>query len=77
VNKIKEFWTLSSILKTSSMDIIRKSLEQSAKVLDDFMNNEHNLRNIKSAADLMVNSLKSGGKIISFGNGGSMCDAMH
>ena len=59
------------------MDLIKKSLEQSADVLNEFRNNEQNLRNIKSAAGLMVNSLKSGGKIISFGNGGSMCDAMH
>lgn len=59
------------------MDLIKKSLEQSANVLNDFINNEHNLRNIKSAGDLMVNSLLGGGKIISFGNGGSMCDAMH
>jgi D-sedoheptulose 7-phosphate isomerase len=30
-----------------------------------------------NAADTMVASIKSGGKIISCGNGGSMCDAMH
>ena len=60
-----------------TMDLIKKSLEQSANVLKDFMNHEDNIRNIKSAADIMVESLKNGGKIISFGNGGSMCDAMH
>ena len=59
------------------MDLIKKSLEQSANVLKDFMNHEDNIRNIKSAADIMVESLKNGGKIISFGNGGSMCDSMH
>ena len=32
---------------------------------------------IKTAGDLMVTSLNQGGKILSCGNGGSMCDAMH
>jgi D-sedoheptulose 7-phosphate isomerase len=59
------------------MDLIKKSLEQSANVLKDFMNHEGNIPKIKSAADIMVESLNNGGKIISFGNGGSMCDAMH
>ncbi len=59
------------------MELIKKSLEQSAGVLNDFMNHEQNIRNIRSAADIMVESLKNAGKIISFGNGGSMCDAMH
>ena len=32
---------------------------------------------IENAGDAMVNALQNGGKIISCGNGGSMCDAMH
>jgi D-sedoheptulose 7-phosphate isomerase len=59
------------------MDSLKKTLEQSAKVLKDFIKDTQNLRNIKAAAELMVKSLTSGGKIISFGNGGSMCDSMH
>lgn len=35
----------------------------------------HNL--IKTAGDLMVTAINNGKKIISCGNGGSMCDAMH
>lgn len=40
-------------------------------------NNEANMQRIQQAGDLMVESLKNGGKIMSCGNGGSMCDAMH
>jgi D-sedoheptulose 7-phosphate isomerase len=40
-------------------------------------NTEGNMQRIQQAGDLMVESLKNGGKIMSCGNGGSMCDAMH
>ena len=40
-------------------------------------NNLENISKIESAGKLIVNSFKSGGKVISCGNGGSMCDAMH
>ena len=59
------------------MDIIKKNLEQSVNVLNDFIKSDENFHKIKTAADLMIKSLLNGGKIISFGNGGSMCDAMH
>ncbi|HRU62313.1 MAG TPA: D-sedoheptulose 7-phosphate isomerase, partial [Bacteroidia bacterium] len=32
---------------------------------------------IRDAANLMVDAIRSGGKILSCGNGGSLCDAMH
>lgn len=47
-----------------------------AKVLADFSTDE-NFKKIEAAAQLMIDSIKSGQKIISAGNGGSMCDAMH
>ena len=40
-------------------------------------NTSENIQKIAKAGAVMVSSLKSGGKIISCGNGGSMCDAMH
>lgn len=48
-----------------------------AQVLQEFLNNEENLQQITLAANTMSASLKNGGKIISCGNGGSHCDAMH
>lgn len=58
-------------------DIIIAELNQSAHVLNSFMLEKKNIDLIARAADLMIKSIKGGGKIISCGNGGSFCDAMH
>ncbi|GAB3987283.1 D-sedoheptulose 7-phosphate isomerase [Spirosoma daeguense] len=59
------------------LDIIRNELTEAQSVLDNFLNNQNNLLAIEQAATLMADALKSGRKIISCGNGGSHCDAMH
>lgn len=56
---------------------IRSHFEEAASVLNQFISDEKNFTDIENAGKLMVDSLKSGGKIMSCGNGGSMCDAMH
>lgn len=56
---------------------IRTELEQAQSVLTAFLEEENNLRYIEAAADLMVTALRQNNKIISCGNGGSHCDAMH
>ncbi len=61
----------------SYISIISKELNQAAEVLQDFLSNEENLKNIETAAKLIADSVKQGGKVISCGNGGSHCDAMH
>jgi D-sedoheptulose 7-phosphate isomerase len=38
---------------------------------------DNNFAKIAAAGDLLVQSLSEGGKVLSCGNGGSMCDAMH
>lgn len=58
-------------------DIIQQQLQQSADVLKAFMDDIENINAIELAAKLMIGSIKKGGQIISCGNGGSMCDAMH
>ena len=40
-------------------------------------NNSENFQKIANAGEIMLEALKNGNKIISCGNGGSMCDAMH
>jgi D-sedoheptulose 7-phosphate isomerase len=40
-------------------------------------NTEANFQSIERAGKLLVNSIQNDGKIMSCGNGGSMCDAMH
>lgn len=57
--------------------IIKENLSEAASILNDFIKNSKNIDIISDASDLMVSAIKSGGKIISCGNGGSMCDAMH
>lgn len=59
------------------MEIIRKEFLEAQKVLSDFISNEKNLLLIQKAGDLIVEAFKKDKKIISCGNGGSMCDAMH
>lgn len=56
---------------------IKQHFEEAHKVLTDFLNDNNNLQAIANAGDAMVKSLANGGKIMSCGNGGSMCDAMH
>lgn len=52
-------------------------LQEAQKVLNDFISSEENIKNIEQVADLMADAIKNGKKIISCGNGGSHCDAMH
>lgn len=57
--------------------LIQQELLQAQSVLTDFMANAANGVAIEAAARLMTDALKGGKKIISCGNGGSHCDAMH
>lgn len=61
----------------SYTSLIAAELNQAADVLQDFLKDENNLKNIEAAAKSIANSIKQGGKVISCGNGGSHCDAMH
>ena len=57
--------------------LISQELDQAANVLSAFIKFPTSVLKIEEAATLMANSVKLGGKIISCGNGGSHCDAMH
>jgi len=56
---------------------IKSSFLDAQNVLNEFIANEDNFKAIEKAGYAMVESLKNGGKVLSCGNGGSMCDAMH
>jgi len=58
-------------------ELIRSELLEATRVLDSFLKDENHLLNIEQAAILLADCIQSGGKIISCGNGGSHCDAMH
>lgn len=59
------------------MEEIKNNFLEAQSVLDQFISDEKNIEAIENAGQLMVNSLKSGNKIIACGNGGSMSDSMH
>ncbi len=59
------------------MNSIQAHFEEAQKVLAAFIADEKNIQAIEKAGKLMVSAIQSGNKIISCGNGGSMCDAMH
>ena len=56
---------------------IRKQFRESQSVLENFISDDKNFQSIEKAVKLMTEALTTGNKIISCGNGGSMCDAMH
>ncbi|MBC7652968.1 MAG: D-sedoheptulose 7-phosphate isomerase [Oligoflexus sp.] len=56
---------------------IKSHFEQADHVLKTFLSDDENFKNIEKAGLLIVDAILSGNKIISCGNGGSMCDAMH
>ncbi|WP_294952768.1 D-sedoheptulose 7-phosphate isomerase [uncultured Gilliamella sp.] len=59
------------------IDNIRDELNQAIDVLAYFVSDNKNLEQIQQAAILIADSFKQGGKVLSCGNGGSHCDAMH
>jgi D-sedoheptulose 7-phosphate isomerase len=56
---------------------IKSHFEEAKSILNTFLNNPENFIALENAGKLMVESIRNGGKIISCGNGGSLCDAMH
>jgi len=59
------------------IEIISQELNEAQIVLQNFLSNEKNIADIEAAAQLMADAIQNGGKILSCGNGGSHCDAMH
>lgn len=60
-----------------SISRVQQHFIEAKQALESFMENENNFRAIEVAGGLMADALKMGKKVISCGNGGSMCDAMH
>jgi D-sedoheptulose 7-phosphate isomerase len=58
-------------------EILNQHLLESSEILRIFSTNEEYLNSVTEAAEIIISSLQSGNKIITAGNGGSMCDAMH
>jgi D-sedoheptulose 7-phosphate isomerase len=56
---------------------IKTNLMEAREALDRLIGDDVELGNIQAGASLLIEALRSGRRVISCGNGGSMCDAMH
>ncbi|GEO05492.1 phosphoheptose isomerase [Adhaeribacter aerolatus] len=61
----------------SFSSLIKQQFQEAQTVLTTFLTEEKNTEAIAQAALLMSKALRQGDKVISCGNGGSHCDAMH
>ena len=57
--------------------LIETNLKEAQLILEQFIADPNNINTIEKAGQAMVKALKKNNKILSCGNGGSMCDAMH
>jgi D-sedoheptulose 7-phosphate isomerase len=57
--------------------IVLQELQEAQQTLYNFIADPNNIAAIEKAANAMADAVAAGGKILSCGNGGSMCDAMH
>jgi D-sedoheptulose 7-phosphate isomerase len=57
--------------------IFTTDFNEALEVLKQFVGKPENFEALKKAGDIMVDAIKNNHKIISCGNGGSMCDATH
>lgn len=57
--------------------LIQQELSKAREVLHTFSEDQKNITDILTAAELMAQSLLQGGQLIACGNGGSLADAMH
>ncbi|QCI20392.1 D-sedoheptulose 7-phosphate isomerase [Buchnera aphidicola (Brachycaudus cardui)] len=57
--------------------IIYSELNTASKILQTFLNDDIQINNIQKSAILISEAFKNGKKVISCGNGGSNCDAVH
>lgn len=62
---------------TSSIDVLRNSFEEARDTLEAFLADPANLAAVDRFVDAAEDTLQRGGLLMSCGNGGSMCDAMH
>lgn len=62
---------------TQKLQLVRGALTEAQLGLNDLLSNEESLNQIVKASEVMLESLQHSGKIMSCGNGGSLCDAMH
>lgn len=58
-------------------ELIKEELKEARNVLDQIINEPVMLKKINESAGVIALAIKNGHKVLSCGNGGSHCDAMH
>jgi D-sedoheptulose 7-phosphate isomerase len=59
------------------MQQIKDHFLQAQVTLEAFLSNENNFQRMEEAGIILTDAIGAGNKVLSCGNGGSMCDAMH
>lgn len=59
------------------LDLIKKELIEASTLLNKIIDDDDISNKINDIATIMIAALNNNKKIVSFGNGGSHCDAMH
>jgi D-sedoheptulose 7-phosphate isomerase len=72
-----ELQNLTSVNNLEVMNRIESHFDEALQILKTFAADKDQMQNIQKAANAMITQLQAGGKILSCGNGGSHCDAMH
>jgi len=57
--------------------VIANVFSQAKETLEKFCHDETNYKLLAKSIDQLIGTYKNNGKVMSCGNGGSMCDAMH
>ena len=59
------------------MNSIKQHFIEAQSILTSFLASDANFEKLERAGNILTEAIKNGNKILSCGNGGSMCDAMH
>lgn len=63
--------------KSNIQQLVKAELLEAQQLLDQFLSDQAQIQKIESAAQLISEAFAGGQKLLSCGNGGSHCDAMH
>jgi D-sedoheptulose 7-phosphate isomerase len=61
----------------SPFELLKRNLQESIEVKQDFLKNETMLHEFGNAAQALVRAYENGGRLYIAGNGGSAADAQH
>jgi D-sedoheptulose 7-phosphate isomerase len=59
------------------MDYIKNSLQEAQETLNKSLSNQTFLDTLSNAVECLITTFENDGRVMSCGNGGSLCDSMH